>query len=128
MDEQQLQQLVQEVAGALQQGANPEEVMQALVQQGLPEDVAMQVIEAAMQMVGGEGGQPQEGGEQGGSVLAAVADQDPELLVAILQEWESLPPVGKEEIMAQLQGAMEQGGAPQGEEPPMEEQGTGMFG
>ena len=124
MDQQQAEQLVQEVAGHLQQGANPEEIMQALVQQGVPQDMAQQIVQAAMQMVqgGGEGGQGQ--GQEGGSVLEAVATEDPELLLAILTEWESLPPEAKQEIMSVLQQGGQGGGQPQGQEQPQEQ---GMF-
>ena len=106
MDQQQLQALVQEVAGMLQQGVSPEEIAQSLVQQGIPEDIVGQIIDAAAQGMQGGQGQPQ-GGEQGGSVLEALAQQDPEMLAAIIQEWESMAP--------------EQGMAPQG-------QPSGLFG
>jgi hypothetical protein len=136
MNEQQLQQLVQEVAGMLQQGASPEEVMAALVQEnGIPEDIAGQVVQAAMQMLGGgqaQGGQGQpQGGEQGGSVLEALAQEDPEMLAAIIQEWESMAPEEKDQIIQALglgggqpqeqQMGPEQGMAPQG-------QPSGLFG
>lgn len=136
MNEQQLQQLVQEVAGMLQQGASPEEVMAALVQEnGIPEDIAGQVVQAAMQMLGGgqaQGGQGQpQGGEQGGSVLEALAQEDPEMLAAIIQEWESMAPEEKDQIIQALglgggqpqeqQMSPEQGMAPQG-------QPSGLFG
>ena len=124
------EQLVQEVVNYLQQGASPEEVMQALVQQGLSEQDAQQVIQQAAQMAqggGGQGGQGQEG-EQG-SVLAQVADQDPEMLYAILAEFSSLPPEGQQEVMATLEQALQGGG--QGGERPQEaapqQQGSGMF-
>jgi hypothetical protein len=136
MNEQQLQQLVQEVAGMLQQGASPEEVMAALVQEnGIPEDIAGQVVQAAMQMLGGgqaQGGEAQpQGGEQGGSVLEALAQEDPEMLAAIIQEWESMAPEEKDQIIQALglgggqpqeqQIGPEQGMAPQG-------QPSGLFG
>lgn len=122
-----MEKLVQEAAQYLQQGAQPEQIVQSLMEQGgLSQEEATQVVQAAMQML--EGGQGQEGQAQGEgqqSVLAAVADQDPQMLLAILQEFMSLPPEGQQEIMAALeQGA--QGGQQQ-EAAPAEQQGSGAF-
>ena len=49
----QQQQLMQQVAQALQQGAQPEEVMQQLVQMGMPQDQAQQLIQMIMQQMQG---------------------------------------------------------------------------
>jgi hypothetical protein len=55
------QQLLQQIGQMLQQGAAPEEVMQKLVEMGMPEEQAQQAIQMVMQqMQGGEEGQPQE--------------------------------------------------------------------
>jgi hypothetical protein len=55
------EQLIQMVAQALQQGASPEEIMQKLVEMGLPEDQAMQVVQmVAEQLEGGNQEQPSE--------------------------------------------------------------------
>ena len=57
----QQEQLMQMVAQALQQGASPEEVMQKLVEMGIPEEQAMQVVQmVAEQMQGGEEQMPEE--------------------------------------------------------------------
>jgi hypothetical protein len=53
----QMQAIVQQVAGMLQQGADPQEILQQLVQAGLPEEQAMQVIQMVMEQM--QGGQPQ---------------------------------------------------------------------
>jgi hypothetical protein len=53
--------IMQMIAGALQQGASPEEVMQGLVSQGMPEQEAAQAIEAVMGQ-----NQGQEMAQQGG--------------------------------------------------------------
>ena len=45
--EQMLQQLMQMVSQALGQGHSPQEVMQMLVQQGIPQETATQIIQAA---------------------------------------------------------------------------------
>jgi len=59
-----MQQLLQEIAKALQQGAKPEEIMQQLVQMGIPEEQAMQVLQKVIQSIQGQPqGQPQ--GQQG---------------------------------------------------------------
>jgi hypothetical protein len=80
--EQMMQQLAQMVAQALQQGMPPEKIMQLLIKQGVPKEVAMQVIQMVMQqMQGGQGGgpgqqyQPQGGqyqGPQGQPPMAAM--------------------------------------------------------
>lgn len=44
-------QIMQQVAQALQQGMSPEEVMQQLIQMGMPEDQAMSLIQGIMQQM-----------------------------------------------------------------------------
>jgi hypothetical protein len=67
------QQMVQQIAQALQQGAQPEEVMQQLVQMGMPEEQAMQIIQAVMeQMQGGQPAPQQPGMMYGGSLPYAA--------------------------------------------------------
>ncbi len=60
----QMQQIVQFIGQSLQQGMQPEEIVQKLVEAGLPQDQAMQLVQAVMQEMqgGGQGGAPQEGG------------------------------------------------------------------
>lgn len=66
----QQEQLIQMVAQALQQGASPEEVMQKLVEMGLPEDQAMQVVQMVAEQLEGSNQEdasqemPQESQEQ----------------------------------------------------------------
>jgi transcriptional regulator CtsR len=63
--DEQMQQIVQFIGQALQQGMSPEEIIQKLVEAGLPQDQAQQLVEAVMQQMqggGGQGGAPQEGG------------------------------------------------------------------
>jgi hypothetical protein len=58
--EDQQQQIMQQVAQALQQGMPPEQVMQQLIKMGMPQDQAQQLIQMIMQqMQGGAGGQEQ---------------------------------------------------------------------
>ena len=48
------EQIMQMVAGMLQQGASPEEVVQQLVSQGVPQEMAVQAIEMVMQQSQGQ--------------------------------------------------------------------------
>lgn len=125
-----MEQLVQEVAGYLQQGAKPEEIMQALVQQGISEQEAQQVIQAAMQGLQGQGGQQQgQGQEGGGSVLEAALQEDPELVYQIIMEFSQLAPEQQQALMQEIEGML-QGGQGQGqpqEQAPQQPQGSGMF-
>ena len=124
-----MEKLVQEAAGFLQQGASPEQVVQAIVEQGggqISEEEAIQIVQAAMQAMqgGGQGGQPQEGGE-GGSVLEAALQEDPELVYAIIMEFSQLAPEQQEALMQEIEGML-QGGQGQ-EQAPQQPQGSGMF-
>lgn len=49
--EQQVQQILQAIAGALSQGINPSEILQELVAMGIPEQEASQMIEFVMQQM-----------------------------------------------------------------------------
>jgi hypothetical protein len=77
--DQMMQQLAGMVAEALQQGMAPEQIVQMLVQQGVPQEVAIQVVQMVMQQMGGgapQGGpgqqyQPQGGQYQGPGPIAA---------------------------------------------------------
>lgn len=62
---QQMQQIVQVVAGALQQGAQPQEVVQMLMQQGMPQEQAVAVVEEVMMQMQGGGQQEQQMMQQG---------------------------------------------------------------
>lgn len=55
-------QIMQQVAQALQQGTPPEQIMQGLIQQGIPQDQAQQVIQAVMQQMQGGAPMMQDGG------------------------------------------------------------------
>ena len=126
-----MEKLVQEAAGFLQQGASPEQVVQAIVEQGggqISEQEATQIVQAAMQAMqgGGQGGQPQEGGE-GGSVLEAALQEDPELVYAIIMEFSQLAPEQQQALMQEIEGMLQGGqGQPQ-EQAPQQPQGSGMF-
>ena len=124
MDREQLQQLVQGVAQALQQGANPEEIMQQLVQQGAPQEVAQQIIQAAMQMVEGGGEEEMNGTmnterEAQGVIEAALQELGPEKMFALLQAYDALQPPNKNALLQQLSQMSQQntGAANSGEQP-----------
>lgn len=59
----QIQQVMQQVAQMLQQGADPQQVVEQLIQSGIPEEQAIQMIQGVMQQM--QSGQPQmkSGGE-----------------------------------------------------------------
>jgi hypothetical protein len=61
------QQIMQEVAQMLQQGAQPDQIMQQLVQEGVPEQMAQQIIQQVMQQMQGGQQAPQPGMRMGGS-------------------------------------------------------------
>jgi hypothetical protein len=52
--DQQMQQVVQMIAGMLQQGANPQQVLEELVRQGLPQQEAEKLIQMVMQQMQGQ--------------------------------------------------------------------------
>jgi hypothetical protein len=62
--DQMMQQIVQFIMQALQQGAAPEEILQKLVEQGIPEQQATQIIQAVLQKAEQEQGAAQ--GQQPG--------------------------------------------------------------
>ena len=64
-----MQQVMQMISGALQQGAEPKQIMQMLVQQGIPAEAAQQLMQAVMEQM--QGGQEQyaDGGKLPREVL-----------------------------------------------------------
>jgi polyhydroxyalkanoate synthesis regulator phasin len=59
------QQVAQQVAQAMQQGMQPQEAMAMLVESGMTEDQAMQLVQAIMQQIQQQGQNPQEEMSQG---------------------------------------------------------------
>jgi hypothetical protein len=57
----QMQQVFQAVAGALQQGAQPEQVVEMLMQEGIPQEEAVAVVQEVMMMMQGEQQQMPQG-------------------------------------------------------------------
>jgi hypothetical protein len=66
--EQQSQQM-QQIAQALQQGANPEEILKSLVEQGMPQEQAVQIIQTIMQQIQGQEQQTQMPEQQQGQFM-----------------------------------------------------------
>jgi len=56
------QQIVQAITQMLQQGIQPDQILQRLVQMGVPQDQAQQLLQAVMQQM--QGGQPQQGPQE----------------------------------------------------------------
>jgi len=65
-DSPQDEKLDQEVAAMLQQGASPQEVVQKLIQSGVPQDKATQIVQEVMQQLQGGGGEQEQGEKQAG--------------------------------------------------------------
>jgi len=70
-EEGQENQILQMVAQALQQGQSPDQVITALIQQGVPHEVAMQAIQQVMQQMQGQS--QEQTAQQGGKIYAQQA-------------------------------------------------------
>jgi len=83
----QQEQIMQGVAAMLQQGAQPEQVAQQLVQMGIPQEQVMQIIQAVMQqMEGGEEQPIQPAMRYGGYAMGGSSDEDDEYYEADIDE------------------------------------------
>ena len=116
--------MMQMVGKALQEGAQPEELMQVLVQQGIPEEQAAQVIQSVMSQM--QGGQEQPQGAGGQEELAQMVAQalqggapPEELMQALVQQ--GLP---EEQAGQLIQGVMQQ---MQGQQQPQPQQGPSQL-
>jgi len=153
MNEQELQAILEQVVKLLQEGQDPNAIMQQLVEGGLDQATAQQIIEAAMQQAGGAGGadgqaaaaaqtpadpnaqdqpqQPQQTGgstnpDQGGSVIEqALSTIGPAALLSLLDEWDNVSQEQKTQIKAQLQD-MASSGSEAGQEAPPAAQGNAV--
>jgi hypothetical protein len=71
------QQIMEGVATMLQQGAQPEQIAQQLVQMGIPQEQVMQIIQAVMQqMQGGQEQAMQPAMRYGGYAMGGYQDED----------------------------------------------------
>ena len=108
------EQIMQEVAQALQQGADPQQIVQQLVQMGIPEQQAVQMVQMVIQQLQGEQ-QPQQQGtpqlrmggyyQQGGEAMDEQMEGEDE---GAEGESENL-----EQIEDQVEQALKQGADPQ---------------
>lgn len=64
-----MQQVMQMISGALEQGAEPKQIMQMLVQQGIPAEAAQQLMQVVMQQMSGAQEQYADGGRLPREVL-----------------------------------------------------------
>ncbi len=140
MSKEQIQQLVAQVSQMLQKGTDPNEIVNMLVQEGLPEDQAVQIVDAAAGQ--GGGGQPQEGGspETGASTMSDGTDPNqiireelqqvgPNVMLALLEAYDALGTQGQEGMKQQLSQMSDQGEQSQGSAEGTQPQGAEqMFG
>jgi len=71
------QQIMEGVAAMLQQGAQPEQIAQQLVEMGIPQEQVMQIIQAVMQqMQGGQEQAMQPAMRYGGYAMGGYQDED----------------------------------------------------
>jgi hypothetical protein len=109
------QQIMQEVAQALQQGADPQQIIQQLVQMGIPQEQAAQMVQMVMQQVQGGQQQPQQQGtpqlKRGGYYQEGGEAMDEQ------REGENEGAEGEtanlEQIESQVEQALKQGADPQ---------------
>ena len=139
MSEEQIQQLVAQVSQMLQEGTDPNEIVNMLVQEGLQEDQAMQIVDAA---AGQGGGQPQGGRapETGASTMSDGTDPNqiisevlqqvgPNVMLALLEAYDALGTQGQEGMKQQLSQMSDQGEQSQGSAEGTQPQGAEqMFG
>lgn len=97
--QQQIMQLMQQIAQALQQGADPQEIMQQLVEMGVPEQQAQQMIQGVMQQLQQQGGGDQQQAPSPEEQEAMMGQQDQEGMMEQEQEMQG-------------QGMMAEGGEP----------------
>ncbi len=143
MDPQAMEQMVQKVAELIQNGEDPNAIVEMLIQEGASEDVAMQIVDEATAMAqgGGQGGgQPAgpSGGPEAGpegmdpqQMVEEVLQQiGPNVMLTFLQSYDALGPQGQEALKQQLQQMSDQGEAQQGTAEGAQPQGAeqAMFG
>jgi len=141
--------MIQQIAQALQKGAKPEQILEELVKMGVPQEEATQTIQAIMKQMQGkmqEGGpapeemmapegQPQGGQEDSQQIIEAVKQMlqqgaTPEQVIAQLLQEQMDPQMivqifvqlgmPEQEVMQEVQAVMQQG-QPQEQENPEEQ-------
>lgn len=141
MDEQQMQQLTQQVAQMLQEGADPNKVIDELVKSGMDEQTASQLVDDIMgQLEGGDQSGNQGAGQGEGSSNTANGDPNdlldqvmqkvgPNILLAIFEAYDNLGAQGQSAKKQQLSEMSTEGEARQGTAQGATEQpGQAVFG
>jgi hypothetical protein len=109
------EQIMQQVSQMLQQGAQPEEILQMLVEAGIPEDQAMQMVQAVMQQMQGGQQQAPQGTPQlkcGGSKYQDGGEAMDEQMEGENEGAEGETP-SMEQIESQVEEALKQGANPE---------------
>ena len=114
----QLEQLEQAAEQAIQEGADPNEVLQQLIQQGVPQEVAVQIVQEITQ----------EGESGGGSgqliqAFAQATQQDPN---QIAQQLQQLPPEQQQQAMQEMAQFLQQNPQEESAEMQMREGGYSL--
>jgi len=136
MDPNQREQLVNAVAQEMANGADPDELEQALIQKGVPEQEAVSIVDEAAAMVSEQGGQGQEGGGQGGEGMQLVQQMleqgaDPMTMLGTIQAVLNMTKEEVQQVVDGLGQMVQQGQGQEGQEAPVAEeqpvpQGGGM--
>lgn len=125
------EQIIKEVASAIQQGADPNQIAQQLMQQVKDPNVVKQIMEAAMAMVQQQG-QGEEGEDMQGMntqreaqqlLEASIGELGPEVLLAILTAFMQLDDANKQALLQQLQQMASQQGPTQTGQPTEQTEG-----
>ena len=107
----------QQIMQALQGGASPEEVVQALVQDGMSQDEAVSMVQSVMQSAqGGEGGAPAAQGLSSDDAIRVFSEMNvaPDVIIQVLKVLLNMNGAEIEKLLMRL----EEGSTPQAPENP----------
>jgi hypothetical protein len=102
--------MMQQISQMLQQGAEPEQIMQMLIEAGVPEDQAMQMVQAVMEQIQEPQGTPQM--RRGGGYYQEGGEEMDEQMEGEDEGAEGESP-NMEQIEDQVEQALQQGADPQ---------------
>lgn len=109
------EQLVQAVAQALQQGTDPQQIVQALVKDGMPEEDAVKLVQQVAQQMqqqgGGEEGQQQEGKKYSAEQAFKILQENqinPEHVMIMLDVLMNTPQEELGKVIQAIQGGGQQ--------------------
>ena len=112
-----VQEIIARVIEALQQGMQPEQIMQQLVKLGIPEEQAMALLQKVIQDVQGQQGPPQGMSAQGPPPPMppqggpSQGGMPPEMMMAMQQQGQGMPPQGPPPGMIPPPGMARYGGS-----------------